>query len=80
MGEGFVVLQSQVCKITYLQDEPGTMSFFTAAMFYRFLILETYNSTFIIQALYLKLTPKVRVRLKQTLVGTLMLLLRNQHR
>ena len=24
MGEGFVVLQSQVCQIEYLQDEPGT--------------------------------------------------------
>ena len=28
MGEGFVVLQSQVCQVTYLQDEPGIAHFF----------------------------------------------------
>lgn len=27
MGEGFVVLQTADCKITYYQDEPGILTF-----------------------------------------------------
>lgn len=32
MGEGFVVLQTADCKITYYQDEPGFLIFYLSIL------------------------------------------------